>query len=102
MKKIYKDSKSGFILIETLQGLVLCAFALSLCFVLVPLVSHKFALTQAHLGSGALYPQVLQAPSRTLELSSANRHFVFSHHTFSKQNSALPLMFHYLQITSVR
>jgi len=105
MYKMCKDSKNfkdGFILIETLQGLVLCACALSLCFMLAPLMSHKFALAQANFASGGLYPQLLHSKASTLELSSANKHFIFSHHTFSKQDSALPFMLHYLQVTSVR
>lgn len=101
-QKTNGNFRSGFVLIESLQGLVLCAFALSLCFVLAPFMSHKFALTQANLASGALYPQILRSPANDVQLHSANKTFVFSHHTFSKQDEALPFMLHYLQITSVR
>lgn len=97
-----KDSKSGFVLIETLQGLVLCAFALSLCFALAPFMSHKFAITQASLASGALYPQILNATSSNLEIQSANKTFVFSKHTLSRQDLTLPISLTYLHITSVR
>lgn len=97
----HKDSKSGFVLIETLQGLVLCAFALSLCFALLPYMSHKFALTQINFASGALYPQILLAPSSDIEIRSANKIFVFSHHTFERQDMALPFSLSYLQIKSV-
>ncbi len=70
------NKKKGFILIESLNALLLCAFALLLLFALMRFSSHRFALQYAQTSSLAdiltldslpCAPQTLKIDNKTYE-----------------------------------
>ncbi|WP_066387180.1 hypothetical protein [Helicobacter himalayensis] len=96
------NKKRGFILIESLNALLLCAFALLLLFALMRFSSHRFALQYAQTSSLAdiltldsipCAPQTLRIDNKTYEIASC---------VFNNTTAPLPYTLQYIKAQAVR
>ena len=96
------NKKKGFILIESLNALLLCAFALLLLFALMRFSSHRFSLQYAQtssltdilvLDSLPCVPKTLQLDNKTYEIHSC---------VFNNTATSLPYTLEYIKAQSVR
>ncbi len=93
--------RDGFVMVECVLGLVLCALALGIVFSFQHYMSHRLASLRTQTSSGADMLHILSTTPQTSSLQSSTHTYEVRHYTYHK-DTLLPYTLHYFEPLSVR